>query len=168
MKISKIESPNFQAKMDISKFDKYRHYWGEVADNFAKKTADKEATLSFRESFCGMTDIEVKFPSKISDRTTSAYIMCFNDNFTKLTNEAPSKVADKLSKVFTYLSNAVEEREITLFNTVSNITTKNEVLPFKIFEDINKKMIGVRDKIMTNVNFELNNNEDLNGFQIII
>ena len=168
MNISAINSISFNAKIDISNVEKYRYYWQEVADNFSKKTADKDATLKLSEHFLGMVDFAVKYPNKNLPNSTVGFIACSKEVFDKLTNETPQKVADKLSTAFEYFNDAVEERENALFTKISNFAIKGHVSIHKAFKDINKNMIGTRDKIMTNVNYKLDNNKDLNGFQILI
>lgn len=168
MNINAINSTSFNAKMDISKVEKYRYYWQKVADNFSKKSANKDATLELSERFLGMVDFAVKYPNKNLPNSTVGFIACSKEVFDNLTNETPKKVADKLSTALEYFNNAVEERENALFTKISIFAIKSDVPIHKAFKDINKNMIGTRDKIMTDVNYKLDNNKDLKGFQILI
>ena len=80
MNITKVNSPNFQAKMDISKMNNYRHYWTDVANNFANKTADKEATVSLLKQFDAI-GFSVAYDNKNKFDQSLAYISCTKDCF---------------------------------------------------------------------------------------
>ena len=171
MKITNVDSTNFRATMNISQIKNYQHYWQEVANNFAKKTAETEANMAILNP-SGVIGFGITYLKSNSNngKNSMAYISCTKDCFDKMTNESPEATADKLTKVFSLATElnkkglnilAKFNEEVKTMNLKANDSEKFRSLYAK---NVNAK----KDIIMKEVNNSMNNSEELKGFEIFI
>ena len=100
--IHAINNVNFQAKMDISKCEKYKYFWQEVANNFEKQTAKKGGCINMAYPN-GMFSEQASFECrgvKNSLYKGKAFVYINGETLKKMTNDSPQNVAKKLSKMF--------------------------------------------------------------------
>lgn len=169
MNISKTDSTNFRATMNISQMKNYKHYWQEVANNFAKRTADTEATMAILNP-SGFVGFGITFHNKKQDKESLVYVSCTKDSFEKMTNESPSDTADKLTKMFTVAAEADKKRQ----NIISKFKEEIKKLDIKAndfdkFDSLYKQNVNTKkDKVMKTINKNMDNSTDLKGFEIFI
>ena len=80
MNITKTNAQSFGARMNISQIKNYKHYWGEIADNFAKKTADTDAVMAVLNP-SGVIGFGITYNKEVADK---AYISCSKDCFDRI------------------------------------------------------------------------------------
>ena len=164
MNISKINSPNFQARMDISNVKKYRYYWQEVADNFAKKTAGKDEIVTLQEEIYGLREFKVTTSKK---RCLGYIIYDKND---ALINEPPQIAAKKISQVFNKFMKVTTEWDNSENDDVNKIFEENndKLITVKTLRDLFERALTKKEQMKNDINSKLSNSKDLNGFKIII
>lgn len=164
MNISKIDSPNFQARMDVSKIGRYRYYWQEVADKFEIRTADKDVTVSLQEEIYGLLEFKVTTPQE----RCLGYIIYNKED--ALTNQTPNNATKKLSQVFENFLKVTTECDNLALNDINKVFEENngKHITIKTLSDLLKRTLTQREQLKNSVNSELSNNNDLDGFNIII
>ena len=167
MNITKTDSTNFRATMNISQVKNYRHYWNEVAKNFGKKTANTEATMTVLNP-SGVIGFGITYLN--NQKESMVYVSCSKDCFDKMTNESPANTADKLTKVLDFATEANAKKG----DIISKFKEKVQKIGLKATQVKKwhtlyaKEVNAKKDKVMQSINKDINNSNDLKGFEILI